>query len=439
VIGWLPTLLRLVVIGIVLYQVVSVVRALAHARRVRRALIRGDRVTAVRLSRQAVHVKLGRLPPGFPFLLLSLGRILVACDRVGEGIAWLRLADESTGADHRAKPAILIDLGLSLASAGRYEEAESMLARASELYVESAHPDFHGGAIQRWYMRTPKYKRRTANARGYVAMRSERFEDARTWYEAVRAMPGTPRRNDRLANLNNLAAASVQLGDLNGAERYVDEVHELAGENAWSGQDYFLGTRGDLRLAQGRLKEARADLTKVLTLRGPDPRTLLCLAEAAYKEGSSEDAIGYLNRIKTPPPEPEWRRRLADTLESLAELDERAGHAEAAQKRRAEANTLRAEVPHPHEASDDPLLASVRSALAGRRFRGLSTPRSVALALYLLACLSLGILILGGFDVPPPAVLAEAALLVLLCAASLPLLRWLLGPEAVRANEQLQT
>ena len=176
-----------------------------------------------------------------------------------------------------------------------------------------------------------------------------------------------------------------------------------------------------------------------MTLRGPDPRTLLCLAEAAYKEGSSEDAIGYLNRIKTPPPEPEWRRRLADTLESLAELDERAGHAEAAQKRRAEANTLRAEVPHPHEASDDPLLAPVRSALAGRRFRGLSTPRSVALGLYLLACLSLGILILGGFDVPPPAVLAEAALLVLLCAASLPLLRWLLGPEAVRANEQLQT
>jgi hypothetical protein len=66
VIGWLPTLLRLVVIGIVLYQVVFVVRAFAHARRVRRALIRGDRVTAVQLSRRAVQIKLGRLPPGFP-------------------------------------------------------------------------------------------------------------------------------------------------------------------------------------------------------------------------------------------------------------------------------------------------------------------------------------------------------------------------------------
>src|SRR5437773_9288782 len=162
-------------------------------------------------------------------------------------------------------------------------------------------------------MRTPKYKRRTANARGYVAMRSERFEDARTWYEAVRAMPGTPRRNDRLANLNNLAAASVQLGDLNGAERYVDEVQELAGENSWSGQEYFLGTRGDLRLAQGRLKEARVDLTKVLTLRGPDPRTLLCLAETAHKEGSFEDASAYLNRMETPRREADCRRTLANS------------------------------------------------------------------------------------------------------------------------------
>jgi tetratricopeptide (TPR) repeat protein len=251
-------------------------------------------------------------------------------------------------------------------------------------------------------------------------------------------MPGTPSRNDRLANLNNLAAASVQLGDLEGAEQYVDQVHELAGEDSWSGQDYFLGTRGDLRLAQGRLKEARADLTKVLTLRGPDPRTLLCLAETAYMEGSVEDAIAYLNRIETPPTEAQWRRTLADTLENLAELDERAGHHEAAQKRRAEANTLRAEVQQPNPASDDPLLASVRSALAGRRFRGLSTPRSVALALYLLAWLWLGILILGGFDVPPSTVLAEAALLVLFVAASLPLLRWLLGPEAVSANGRPQ-
>jgi hypothetical protein len=163
------------------------------------------------------------------------------------------------------------------------------------------------------------------------------------------------------------------------------------------------------------------------------------LAETAYKEGSVEDAIAYLNRIETPPTEAQWRRRLADTLENLAELDERAGHHEAAQKRRAEANTLRAEVQQPNPASDDPLLASVRSALAGRRFRGLSTPRSVALALYLLAWLWLGILILGGFDVPPSTVLAEAALLVLFVAASLPLLRWLLGPEAVSANGRPQT
>ena len=39
-------------------------------------------------------------------------------------------------------------------------------------------------------MSTPKYRRRVANARGYVAMVSERFDDARTWYEAGRNVIG---------------------------------------------------------------------------------------------------------------------------------------------------------------------------------------------------------------------------------------------------------
>src|SRR6266571_3478208 len=150
-IGWLSILLRLVVIGLIAYQVLVVVRAIARVRRQRRALRRGDRVTAVRLSREAVQAKLGRLPSVFPFHLLDLAQMLLASSRVDEGIEWLRLADESTGADHRSKPAILITLGTSLASMGRYDDAESALARASELYVESAHPDFRGGAMQRWY------------------------------------------------------------------------------------------------------------------------------------------------------------------------------------------------------------------------------------------------------------------------------------------------
>jgi tetratricopeptide (TPR) repeat protein len=349
------------------------------------------------------------------------------------------LADESTGADFRSKPAILVGLGLTLASVGKYEEAESALARASELYVESVHPDFRGGALQRWYMRTPKDRRRVANARGHVAMMSERFDDARTWYEVVRSLPGTPSRNDRLANLNNLAAASVLFGDLNGAQRYVDEVQRLGGDAPWRGQDYFIGTRGDLRLAQGLLKEARADFVQVLTLRGPDPRTLICLAETAYKEGLSEDAIGYLDRIETPPTDAYWRRRLADTLANLAQLDDRAGHTEAAEKRRAEANKLRAEVQSPAEPSDDPLRAAVTLAMAGRRFRGLSTPGAVALALYLGASLWLGILILGGFDLPPPAIWAEAALLVMLLVAYLPLRRWLFGPDDVSSQATAAT
>ena len=53
------------------------------------------------------------------------------------------------------------------------------------------------------------------------------------------------------------------------------------------------------------------------------------------------------------------------------------------------------------------------------------------MALYLLACFWLGILILGGFDVAPTAVLAEAAVLVVLLVAYVPLGRWLFGPHAV--------
>jgi hypothetical protein len=159
------------------------------------------------------------------------------------------------------------------------------------------------------------------------------------------------------------------------------------------------------------------------------------LAETAYKEGSFADAIAYLNRIEKPPREAQWRRRLAAILENLAELDDRAGHPEAAQKRRAEADKLRLHVPQPIRANDDPLLAAVGSALAGRRFRGLSTPGGVVLGLYLVAWLWLGILILGGFDIAPTAVLAEAAGLVVLLVAYVPLSRWLFGPHAVSSEQ----
>lgn len=366
-ISWLSILLRLVLIGFIVFQLLLVVRlptlvyqrslpawrrlgysagiAVALRRLAGNAVGRGDLATALQLSREVVHARLGRLPPDLPTQLLILGQTLSRSGRTEAAIQWFRVADDCTGADFRSKPAILIALGLSLASAGRYEEAESALARASELYVESAHPEFHGGELQRWDMRTPKYRRRVANAHGYVAMLSGRFEDARTWYEAAQALPGAQSRNDRMASLNNLAAAGVELGELDRAERYVNQARTLAGADAWPGQDYFVGTRGALRLAQGRLAEARADFIRVLTLRGDDPRTLLYLAQLAQKEGTLEEAIGYIERIRVPPREALWRRRLAETLEGLAESDQLAGRPEAAEKRRAEATQLRVEVP----------------------------------------------------------------------------------------------
>jgi tetratricopeptide (TPR) repeat protein len=410
--SWLGALLKVVVIGIILYQVLIVVRAVAFGRRVRRAAGRGDPLTAVRLSREDVQAKIRRLGPQFPFRLLSLAQIVFASGRVEEAIDWFRVADESTGADFRPKPAILMGLARSLATAGRYPEAESTLARAKEL-----------GA--------PKFRRPVATMRGFVAMQSERFQDARAWYEAAQRTRGTPSRNERLAVLNNLAAANTELGQLDDADRYVDQTQKLAGADAWQGKDYFLGTRGALRLAQGRLAEARADFAQVLTLRGDDPRTLLCLAQLAQKEGKLEDAIGYLDRIQVDPKEALWRRRLAEMLEGLAESAHGVGRTEAAEELRAHANTLRTEVPRRDRVSDDPLLTAVQSALDGRRFTRPSSFGHLALGLYLSACLWLGIFILLPLDPSPTALLVEAVLIVLLTLAYLPLRRWLFGPRRV--------
>jgi tetratricopeptide (TPR) repeat protein len=272
--------------------------------------------------------------------------------------------------------------------------------------------------------------------RGFVAMQSERFQDARTWYEAVERLSGTPSRNERLANLNNLAAASTELGQLDDADRYVDQTQALAGEDAWHGKDYFLGTRGALRLAQSRLAEARADFTQVLTLRGDDPRTLLCLAQLAQKEGKLEDAIGYVDRIQVAPKEALWRRRLAEMLEGLAASKQGAG-AEAAERLRAQAIALRTEVPRRDRVSDDPLLAAVQSRLDGRRFIRPSSAGHLALGLYLAACLWLGIFILLPLDMSPPTLLVEGVLLVLLTLAYLPLRRWLFGPRRVSGGRLL--
>lgn len=166
------------------------------------------------------------------------------------------------------------------------------------------------------------------------------FEEARTLYDGVWALPGVKNRRERLRQLNNLAYVAVELGDLASAQRYVQEVHRLGGEKSWRGRNYFLATRAALRLAQGRLDGARAEFSEVLTQRGSDVRILIWLAETAYKQGAVDDVAEYIGQIQTEPVEPLLRMRLAAVLGELADIDQAAGHVHLAEDRQHRANAL---------------------------------------------------------------------------------------------------
>jgi tetratricopeptide (TPR) repeat protein len=395
----------------------GIIIALRH--RAADASSHGQVETAIHFSREALQRGLVGPLSDVPFDVLSTAHFLLRFDQLEVAAEWFVLADDCTRDDFHLKAPILIGLGSCLTQLGRYDQAQLALNRASALYTD---------------VRRLKYWRQVTGAQGYLAMSLERFDDALRLYQSLESLPtGTLRyqRLARLANLNNLAAASFELGDLAGAERYVNEAQELGGSEAWRGKDYFLNTRGALRLAQGRLTEARADLKDALRLRGPDPQTVLYLAQVAYAEGSFEEAIAYINQIPKPPRQALWRRKLADTLDSLAEYDALAGRAEAAERRRAEAGKLRTAVVSPDPPSGDPLLDTVRSTLGGRRFTGIPAFDLLAVRAYLAAFLLLvgAILFLPGGSAP--GALLEVALLTFFVATRWPWGRWLLWSKTV--------
>jgi tetratricopeptide (TPR) repeat protein len=392
---------------------------IALRRRAADAFSHDQFATAIQFSREALRRGLLRPLSDVPFDVFTCAIFLQRSDQLAAAAEWFLLADDTTRDDFRLKPSILIGLGSCLTQLGRYDEAESALERATTLYTD---------------VRTLKYWHQVTYARGYLAMSLERFEDALRWYESLESLPTGTRRYQRLArlaNLNNLAAASFGLGDLANAERYVNEAQRLGGSEAWRGKDYFLNTRGALRLAQGRIAEARADFNEVLRVRGADTHTLWFLAQASYKEGSFEDASAYIDKITKPPREHLWRRRLAETLESLAQYDVFAGRPEMAERRRAEADNLRTTVKDPNMPSTDPLLVTVRSALGGRRFIGIPDFEVLAVRTYLAAFLLLvgAILFLPSGSVS--VVLLEVALLTFFVTTRWPWGRWLLWSKTV--------
>src|SRR3989442_6669780 len=114
---------------------------------------------------------------------------------------------------------------------------------------------------------------------------------------------------------------------------------------------------GNLRVAQGRLKETREPVSGLLALRGTDPGLLLSFAGLAYREGRFDEANGYVAQIHTDPVDAPARRGLAERLDRLAEFDEAAGRPTQAEERRRRALPLR-QIPTPPAplTTDTPLL-----------------------------------------------------------------------------------
>jgi tetratricopeptide (TPR) repeat protein len=391
-------------------------RLAAHAE------VRGDSAAAVELRRDIIESGLPSRTPDLPTDLTRLAGLLYRYGRFAEAAEWFAELDRCTADDHRLKPTILISMGYNLSYLGRYDEAESALRRASALAV----------GWDQWQQRRRLRSRTTrwnlAMAHGYIATALGRFQDARGWYESALSLSMTLARVKRLASLNNLAHTALEMGDLENAEHRVEEVNQLAGSDSWAGRDRFMQVTADLRLAQGRRKEARDMLSGVLALRGTEPGALLTFAEIAYGEGRFDEAIAYVAQIQTNPVDAATRRRLAETLDRLAEVDEDAGRQVEAEERRRRALALQKPQPPP-PVPDDTLLGQVRSTFAGKCFGPPGPLRGAARGLYISAFLWLGLSILLPLDPVFPIPVLQAAALVLLILGFSRFSRWVLGPR----------
>jgi tetratricopeptide (TPR) repeat protein len=392
------------------------------------AVLRGDPATAVALRREIIDSGLRSRTPYLPQDLLGLARVLVRYGRFAEAAEWFAELDRLTADNHRLKPTTLVSMAYDMSSLGRFEEAESALQRASSLEVG------WDQWLQRRQLRSRTVRWDLAMGHGYVATASGRFPDAQRWYESALALSVTLTQAKRLASLHNLASTSLELGDLENAERRVAEVNQLAGSEPWPGRDHFVHLTGDLRLAQGRLKEARDALEGVLVLRGADAGTLCSLAAIAYREGHLDEANAHLAQIRTDPLDVPARRRLAETLERLANVDEAAGRSAEAEERRRRALALRQKPPQPAPLPDDSLLRLLRSTFARERFGAPGTIQALWLGLYLAGFVWLGFSIVLPLDLPFSITAMQAGALILLILGWPAFSRWVVAPKPREAS-----
>ena len=399
--------------------------ALGHA--AAGAANRGDGTESIRLRRQVVELHMTGPASNLLGASLKLAKTLFQFNQHAAAAEWLGELDRATAGDHMLKPSILLIAAYALSRLGRYQEARSALERASSLSVR------WDRWLQRRRLGSPRYHWDLAMAQGYVASLSGAFPEAMRFYERAYGLSLTLSRDDRLASLNNLAATSLELGHADRAAGCVDEINQLAGTQSWRGRDQFLVLIGRLRLAEGRLPEARIDLERGLNPTSPNLLTLVHLADVAYRQGAFDDAVAFADRIQIDPRDPPTRHRLGEIFRKLAEVDEASGRLSAAEQHRQRADALSRPPPPASPPAEDPLFRRVQWALAGKWFVATGSTEAAALGLYLTGWLWLGVWILLPLRLPLPAVLAQVGLLAVFLVASRPLIAWAARPRPTSA------
>ena len=356
---------------------------------------RGDQATAISLLTEAVTRSLERPSNSTSLDIYAMANKMLANARLTEALSWYELADNITPRQYRWKPKILAYYARCLTELGRYAEADAVLNRARQLYEPSPAWEGFGMDYIRYLRNNEKHLRLVLDARAYNAMLDGRFGDALKDYEAAARLPGPEKKSEKLRRLNNLAAASVQLGKIEDAERYVRRAESLAAGKPWRGMDHLMTTRAEVRVTQQRFVEARSDLNQALRIRGPDSWILALLARIALEEGKPEEAMGFVDQIPVDPRDRVGRGRLAQVLEQLAATS-RTDLIDDRRREQLHERAARLRLPQPiaHPGTADPVLAGALAALSGRRLKVPSILPTLALCAVGAICFYLGAVIM---------------------------------------------
>ena len=389
------------------------------------AVITGDVGTALDLAREAIRLDLDPLNPDLPADILSLARVLGRFGQLDAAATWLVTVDGYTTDGHQLKPTILLTRTYNLVAVNRYEEAAATLERLLTLKVPRDQWQ------QRRKLRTAEVQWDIAMAQGYVAHAANRFDEALAHYRSAEQWARGLAREKRLATLNNLAATATKLGHLTASEQYVEEANRLAGDESWPGRVSLLRTVAELRLAQGRIADARAAMNEALPLSAGDPLTIRLAAEVAIAAGSDSDALTYLLQVGPWLRDQRSRNEVADLLDRVAAMRQTANVARPVEELRQQAEALRSgglPLPPLTAATEDGLLKQIETILSGRKFGPLDAAGSQLFAIWLALFICLVASILIPWTPPLSILLAQSCLLVIYAVGWHPFLRWLQRP-----------